>query len=193
MNSASALADRSGETSSSSSATTKAFASRCPWLLATTVPSACLSAVRAAAVAAGGFDPINGTVLPAQPAGDSRSTKRCSRSTATRRAHRRRFSLARWMQRSAAAGTQTSPTVQRIGCANKRHAVAEQHRQRKSDRGQDRPHAQCQQQRVVSLSAGHGAAGRIHRSDQSDLQCLLPAAAADAGDWLHAHLHTARW
>ena len=57
-------------TSSSSSRTTKAFALRCLWLRVPRYHRR-LSAICAAAVVLGGADPINGTVLPAQPQEDA--------------------------------------------------------------------------------------------------------------------------
>ena len=66
--------------------------------------------------------------------------------------------------------------------------IAQQQRQREPDRGEDRPHHQRERQRLVSLSAGHRTAGGLYRSHQSDLQLLFAAAAAHAGDWLHAYV-----
>ena len=51
------------------------------------------------------------------------------------------------------------------GCANSSQAVADQQRQRKSGGGEDRSYDHAKQQRVVPVSAGHGIAGRLYRSD----------------------------
>ena len=156
-----------------------------PLVARTTVPSPAYQQYVLQQLPLGGTDPINGTVLPAQPRGSSLLPKdvRALQQHGRHTDAGSHLSVGR-ERRIAARNTNCDQPVQRLRLRQQTHAIAEQHRQRKSDRGQDRSHHQCQQQRVVPLSAGHGAAGRLHRSHQS--RSSTPTRRSRSGHWCSA-------
>ena len=181
MSSASALAGRSGRTSSSSSRTTKASASRLPLVARTTVPSPAYQQYVLQQLPLGGTDPINGTVLPAQPQEVAFYRNMFALYSNTAGTPTPVLSCPLDANGVLLPGTQTATNLfNGAGCANKRTQSLNNSRQREPDRRQDRPHHQREQQRLVPLPAGHGPAGRLHRPDQPNLQLVFAAAAADA-------------
>ncbi len=138
-----------------------------------TLPSPAYQQYVLGQLAVGGTDPVTGTSLPAQPAEIP--------------FYRNMFSLlptasgtpsasmpARWMQMETCYPRPIGTVSTAHGCASAAAGIAQQQRQRKPYRGQDRSHHQRQRQRVVSLSAGHRPSGGIYRPDQSDLQSYSP-------------------
>jgi hypothetical protein len=145
-------------------------------------------------LAQGGTDPITGTALPAEPreiAFYQSMFKLYSNTDGTPIAVN---SCPLDASGNLLPTTQTSGSLMDgSGCANQRqvsltNSDSENLLVVKIDHTIDR-----EQQRLVSLSAGHGIAGSIYRSNQCDVQFIFTAAATHTGCRVHAYLQLRIW
>ncbi len=161
-----------------------------PLVARTTVPSQAYQQYLLQQLPLGGTDPINGTMLPAQPEEVAFYKKMFSLYRNTAGTPTPVLTCPLDASGALLPGTQTATNLfNGSGCANIRtqsmnNSDSENLIVVKIDHT-----INAEQQHLVSLPAGHRLAGRLHRPDQPDLQRVLSAAAADAGARLHTHLH----
>ena len=111
-------------------------------------------------LASGGMDPSTGTMLAAQPAEIP--------------FYQNMFSLLPEAGGTPVADYRLSAGHEWGRMREPAAGFTEQQRQREPDRSEDRSHDRCEEQRVVSLSAGHRAAGGVYRSGECDVQSYSP-------------------